>query len=208
MPRSQAPLIAREGLPFIAAAVAAVIVGYHLFDWSGLAGGSLLLLLTVLIFRDPYRDVPSVPFGVFSPVDGRVVQIEPSCRGILPREATCITIRINNFGAYTIRSPIEGKVLSLREHETEQAKLQGVNGLWVQNEARDDVVLLFRGPAFIGRPTAFIRYGERIGQGKRCAFLRLARYADLYLPVTSRVSVNVGEAVKSGSSLLATLIHK
>ena len=208
MPRSQAPLIAREGIPFILGAVAAVIAGYHYFDTAGLAAGCALLLLLILLFRDPYREVPAVPLGVVSPVDGRVASIQTVSEGALGSEALCLSLRINNFGAYTVRSPIEGKVLSLLENEDMRARLPGMNGLWVQSEAKDDVVLLFRGPPIVGRPAAFVRYGERIGQGQRCAFVRLARCADLYLPASSRVEVKAGDRVKSGSSLLATLIHK
>lgn len=208
MPRSQAPLIAREGLPFILGGLVTAIAGYHFFGLAGLSAGIALLLLTILIFRDPYREVPSVPLGIVSPVDGCVARIEATDQGVLEGAALCITIRINNFGAYTVRSPIEGKVSSLAENGATRSRLAGVSGLWVQTEAKDDVVLLFRGPPFIGRPAAFVRYGERIGQGQRCAFVRLARTADLYIPVSSRVVVAVGDKVRSGSSLLATLVHK
>ncbi|MGH8495015.1 MAG: phosphatidylserine decarboxylase [Gammaproteobacteria bacterium] len=208
MPGRHAPLIAREGIPFILTAVAATIAGWHFFGWAGICAGAALLLFLILIFRDPYRDVPSVALGVVSPVDGRVAGIEKVAQGVLEREALRITIIINNFGAYTVRSPVEGKVLSLQENEAVRARLGNTSGLWVQTDENDDVVLLFRGPPFIGRPAGFVRYGERIGQGQRCAFVRLARHADLYLPATSRVEVAAGDMVKSGSSLLATLIHK
>jgi len=208
MPRSQAPLIAREGIGFILGALAAVIAGYHFYGTAGLAGGGALLLLVVLIFRDPYREVPSLPLGVVSPVDGRVTRIEVEANGVLGTEVLRISLRINNFGAYTVRSPVEGKLLSLGEHAAVRSRIPAVHGLWVQTDEQDDVVLLFSGPPVVGRPAAFVRYGERIGQGQRCAFLRLARCAELYLPTASRVEVKVGDRVLSGTSLLATLIHK
>ena len=208
MPRSQAPLIAREGILFILGALAAVIAGYHFYGTAGLAAGGVLLLLVVLIFRDPYREVPSLPLGVVSPVDGRVTRIEVEANGVLGTAALRIGLRINNFGAYTVRSPVEGKLLSLGEHAAVRSRIPAVHGLWVQTDEQDDVVLLFSGPPVVGRPAAFVRYGERIGQGQRCAFLRLARCAELYLPTASRVEVKVGDRVLSGTSLLATLIHK
>jgi phosphatidylserine decarboxylase len=208
MPRSQAPLIAREGIGFILGALAAVIAGYHFYGTAGLAAGGALLLLVVLIFRDPYREVPSLPLGVVSPVDGRVTRIEVEANGVLGTEALRISLRINNFGAYTVRSPVEGKLLSLGEHAAVRSRIPAVHGLWVQTDEQDDVVLLFSGPPVVGRPAAFVRYGERIGQGQRCAFLRLARCAELYLPVASRVEVKLGDRVLSGTSLLATLLHK
>jgi len=206
VPRSQEPLIAREGIGFIVGALAAIIAGYHFYGAAGLAAGGALLLLTILIFRDPYREVPSVPLGVVSPVDGRVTRIEVEANGVLGTEALRITIGINNFGAYTVRSPVEGKLLSLGEHQA--VRIPAVHGLWVQTDDKDDVVLLFSGPPVVGRPAAFVGYGERVGQGQRCAFVRLARCAELYLPTASRVEVKVGDRVLSGTSLLATLIHK
>ena len=35
-------------------------------------------------------------------------------------------------------------------------------------------------------PKAFVRYGERVGQGQRFAYLRLAPRAEVYLPATAR----------------------
>ena len=49
--------------------------------------------------------------------------------------------------------------------------------------------------------------GERIGQGQRCGYLPFGGVVDLFLPVESKVLVEVGQRVDSGSTVLAELIH-
>ena len=50
-----------------------------------------------------------------------------------------------------------------------------------------------------------MRYGERIGQGQRFAYLRLAPRAEIYLPLRAAVRVAAGERVSAGESILADL---
>ncbi len=208
MPGSRYPVIAREGWPLIGLTLLLIFLAYKGGTVLVLVPACLLLLFLVLLFRDPPRDVPSHPLGIVSPVDGRIEDVSPTDKGYLEGEAIRIVIKINNLGAYTARSPCEGKVLNLRDNAAEGSRLLGASGLWVRTDEGDDVVVLLRGPRFIGRPAAFVRYGERVGQGQRCAYLRMAHRAEVYLPLTSRPSVKVGDKVRAGSDILAMLVHK
>ncbi len=215
MPGSNYPLIAREGWPILLGLallvpieIKMIVSGWVVFGLLALIPTVILLVSLFMLFRDPPREVPSKPLAVVSPVDGTVVTVAPTDKSVLEGEAIRLEIRVNNWGAYTARSPIEGKVLNLRDNVNSGSRLLGISGLWVQNEQLDDVVLLFKGPKFLGRPAAFVGYGERVGQGQRCAFTRLAQCAEVYMPLNSRVSVTVGDYVKSGSTILATLVHK
>ncbi len=67
-----------------------------------------------------------------------------------------------------------------------------------------DEVMFLVGYMFL---LAFLRYGERVGQGQRCAFLRLTRRAELQLPIASRVLVKAGQRVMAGADVLAKLPH-
>ncbi len=215
MPLTQHPLIARDGWPFMGGAVVLMVICYQLGAQLSLAIGLLaavpatvLLVFFFLLFRDPQREVPAVPLAVVSPVDGWVTDVSPTDKGVLQGEALKVTIRVDKFGAYTARAPAEGKVLNLQDNIAAGSRLLGVSGLWIRTQESDDVVLRFRGPGGLARPRAFIRYGERIGQGQRVAYLRLARCADVYLPLRARVSVSVGDRVHSGSDILARFVHK
>ena len=47
----------------------------------------------------------------------------------------------------------------------------------------------------------------RVGQGQRCAYLRLVRYAELHLPIESKVLVEPGQVLVAGSDLIGKVPH-
>lgn len=202
------PLVAREGWPFILTVLLVAIAATRLGGVALLLPALLLLAVLVVLFRDPPRDIPSRPLAIVSPVDGRILVVEPTDRGALQREAIRILMNVNHIGAYTMRSPVEGKVLNLRDNLSDGSRLTGMSGLWVRTDEGDDVVVMLQGPKRIGSPRAFIGYGERLGQGQRCAFIRLARRVEIFIPLNSRVSVEVGQRVRAGSDVLGLLVHK
>jgi len=195
------PFIAREGLPWLAVSL---LLGGLTYRYAAPAWTVLPLLVTgllYLVFRDPWRAVPAAPLGVVSPVDGDVEAVELSEDGAAPHR---IVIRIDALGTYTARSPVEGRILDVHAAPEMSARYPG-NALWLQTDEGDDVALAFSGYRFGIPPRAFARYGERLGQGARCAYLRLTRYAEVYLPPSSRVLVSTGERVTAGRQLIAQL---
>ncbi len=204
----QFPLIAREGWPFILVVLLLLIGSFRLGGLLLVLPCLVLLLILVLLFRDPHRDVPSKPLAVVSPVDGRVISIEPTDKGALQRESMRIAIKVHAVGAYSARSPTEGKVLNLMDNLADGSRLLGVGGLWVRTDERDDVVVLMKGAGGWARPVCFVGYGERLGQGQRFAFNRLVREAEIYVPINSRLQVKVGDKVRAGSDILSMFVHK
>ena len=201
------PVIAREGLPLMALAIALFLLVVRFTDvWFALLPlGAFVMLF--LLFRDPPRDVPPVALGVVCPVDGEVVEIDTTDRCVVQGEAHRVRIRINPFGAYTARSPIEGRVMDLA------SRLEGVgpecpaNALWVETDEGDSVVLQFHEYRLGLAPQSFVELGERVGQGQRCAYIRLARFAEVYLPIDGNVDVAVGQTVTAGTDLIGAVPH-
>ncbi|MGB5165905.1 MAG: phosphatidylserine decarboxylase [Woeseiaceae bacterium] len=201
------PFVAREGLPFVVAAVVAIFVLLRYADplWAILP--AVLLPLLLLIFRDPRRPISSSPRGIVSPVDGDVVAIDVIEEGALQGKAIRIKLRIDALGTYTARCPMEGKIMDLRAERGGKTIDYPTNALWIQSDEGDDIVLYFAGYRFGLAPRSFIRYGERLGQGQRCAYLRLTRFAEVHLPADSRVLVSVGDTMQGGRDLLAKVTH-
>jgi phosphatidylserine decarboxylase len=197
--------VAREGLPWLLLCAATVLVFFRFAGpvWALLPGAALVALF--LLFRDPRRDVPPLPLAVLAPCDGRVVSAEEIANGALKGRWQCVRIRCSRIGAYTVRAPIEGKVQRLTDEQLAGAADR--DGLWLRSEEADDVVLLFRAPPGPLAPRAFVRYGERLGQGQRFAYLRFAREAQVYLPATARLKVGPGAEVTAGLSELAELVR-
>ncbi|MDX1500599.1 MAG: hypothetical protein R3176_11905 [Woeseiaceae bacterium] len=199
------PFVAREGIPFLLLVAAAGL--YALVYWHfvfAIAAAALFVAL-YLVFRDPRRRVPAEPLGVVSPVDGRVVGVDLTDKGVLQGEAHIVKIRIDALGTYTARAPVEGKIMDLRSVGEDRVAEYRTNAMWIQTDEGDDVVLQFSGYRFRLAPRSFIGFGERVGQGQRCAYLRLTRYAEVHLPVAAKVSVAPGDVVVAGTGLLARL---
>ncbi len=201
------PLVAREGVPFLL--LAAAVLGFSLkyLDAVFVASAVLMLLALFLVFRDPRRIIPASPLGVVSPVDGRIISVDLVDKGVLQGEAHRIRIRINGMGAYTARAPVEGKISDLRSVAGDQVADYRTNALWIQTDEGDDIVLQFHGYRFGLAPLSFARYGERVGQGQRCAYLRLTRIAELHVPIESKILVKPGQSVIAGTQLIGKLTH-
>lgn len=201
------PFVAREGIPFLF--VAAVAFGFALryLDIAFAVAAALLFFVFVLIFRDPRRGIPASPLGVVSPVDGKVVNVDLVDKGVLHGEAHRVQIRIDSFGTYTARAPVEGKIMDLSSSNGDKIADHRTNAMWIQTDEGDNVVLRFFGYRFGFAPRSFIGFGERVGQGQRCAYLRLTRFAELHLPIESKILVKPGQLVVAGTDLIGKVPH-
>ena len=204
MYRRRNPFVAHEGVaPLALVAALGIVIILYANPWLALLPAILFVYL-FLLFRDPRRPVPAVALGVVSPADGVVVAVEKTEACFLPGETYRIRIRINSFGTYTARSPVEGTVMDLRADAPENVDCPA-NALWIKTDEGDDIVLQFQGYRFGIAPRSFVGFGQRIGQGHRCAYQRLAKYADVFMPVTGKVAVAPGDAVLAGSGLLGSV---
>lgn len=201
------PFIAQEGVPFVLVSILLCWLAWRYLGIVWLGGAIGLLVIVSLIFRDPRRQIPAVPLGVVSPVDGQVVAVDLVDKGVLQGEEQRIVIRINSLGTYTARCPIEGKILDLKSVSSERGSDYRTNALWVQTDEGDNIVLQFRGYRFGFAPKSFVRFGERLGQGSRCAYLRLARFAEVHVSIDAKILVEPGQKVVAGCDLLSKLPH-
>ena len=202
------PFVAREGIPFLLAIAVAFGFAFQYLDVAVTVSFGLLFFVLLLVFRDPRRIIPASPLGVVSPVDGRVVGVELADRSVLQGEAHIVSVRIDSLGTYTARAPIEGRIRDLRSVAHEKKGDYSTKALWVQSDEGDDVVVQFKGYRLGLPPKSFIGLGQRVGQGQRCAYLRLARIAEVHLPIETKVLVKEGQVLEAGTDLIGKLTHR
>lgn len=165
----------------------------------------LLDVALYFLFRDPWREVPPEPLAALAPIDGETLEVCQYRDGSLPGDWVRITIATRHMGAYTVRAPIEGTIHDVADEAKVTDAANRPKGMRLRSEELHDVILMFPGGFHQLGPKAFVRYGERVGQGQRFAYLRLAPRADVYLPASSRVRVATGDRVLAGETILADL---
>ena len=209
MAETKHPILASDGWPFFIGGFIVLLFAIKYRQWWLVALCVIYFITAFLLFRDPHREIPSLPLAVVSPVDGTITVIECLHEGLLNREALYLKIKLNKCGAYTTRSPTEGKIMSLSDAES-GSRLVESHGLWLRTDENDDVVMLLRGSGYksLYPATADLRYGERVGLGDRIGLNRLAEFVELYLPANVKLAVALGDKVLAASSVLAEYQHQ
>jgi phosphatidylserine decarboxylase len=196
--------VVREAWPIL---IFVSLVAFLLYRYVGPLWGAPFVLLDIVLYflyRDPWRDVPSEPLGAVAPVDGEVIAVETDTADILAGDWIRIAIRVSRMGAYTVRSPIEGVIRGVGEH-TAANTANRPRGMWLRSEEQHDVMLMFPGRYAGLGPKSFARYGERVGQGERFAYLRLAPRAEVILPGAAHLRIAKGDRVLAGQTIIADL---
>lgn len=193
--------------------------GWFLLVPLGLAGLGLALLLDsnwpwmlalalagllALSLRDRDRKVPPQPLGLVAPADGRIVHRRECHDPYLDRAAIRLSLRLDRRGVYYLRAPTEG---TLMEIKTGRGQGRHPQSSWLRTDEGDDIVLVVSEGSLLGQRPCNAGFGQRLGQGRRCGMRRLARQIDLFIPATCRVDVALGEHVRAGSDVLATMVH-
>jgi phosphatidylserine decarboxylase len=205
------PIIAREGWPFVAAAlvVAAALTWAGLWVLAGLAW--LAVLFVVQFFRDPPRVVPRGPGAVLSPADGRVVKVESARDPYLPRDALKISVFMNVFNVHSNRSPVDGVVVAAWYHRgsflnaaLDKASLENErNALHLRTAEGRDVTCVQVAGLIARRILCYVKPGDALARGQRYGFIRFGSRVDVYLPPDAQPKVAVGDTVFATETVLA-----
>lgn len=207
------PIIAREGWPFIAIAVAAAVLahGFAGPGWAMLPW--LIVAFMVQFFRDPPRSIPQAPGAVLSPADGRIVAVERARDPYLERDALKMSVFMNVFNAHSNRSPVDGEVRNAWYHAgrffnaaLSKASLENERtALWIRTASGADVTCVQIAGLVARRILCYAGVGQRLARGERYGFIRFGSRVDVYLPPESRPVASMGDKVYASESILATL---
>jgi phosphatidylserine decarboxylase len=213
MARKRHPILAREGWFDMLLLAAAGVATHSLFGWIWAVPFWVLLVFVTQFFRDPVRKIPAEPLGIICPADGRVICVDAVQDPYLKRDSRRVSIFMNVFNVHSNRSPTEGVVkerwyhpghffnAALDKAATENER----NALWIQTDEGDDVVVVQVAGLIARRILCYKQPGDRIGQGERFGFIRYGSRVDVYLPPATDIKVSLGDKVKSGTDVLATL---
>jgi phosphatidylserine decarboxylase len=206
------PIIAREGWPFLAAALAVAGVATWLAGWWS-APLWLVALFVLQFFRDPAREVPGDARAVVSPADGRIVAVERATDPYLDRESIKISVFMNVFNVHSNRSPVDGRVQkrwynpgSFVNAALDKASVENErNAVWLRTAAGADVTCVQVAGLIARRILCYVREGDGLAKGQRFGFIRFGSRVDIYVPKDSKPVAALGDKVYASSTVIATL---
>lgn len=207
------PIIAREGWPFLAAAVAAGLVIGWLAGWWWSAPLWLGALFVLQFFRDPAREVPGDRQAVLSPADGRIVVVGKARDPYLERDALKISVFMNVFNVHSNRSPVDGVVKQRWYHAgsflnaaLDKASVENErNALWLRTGQGADVTCVQVAGLVARRILCYVDQGAELARGQRYGFIRFGSRVDLYLPPEAEPVAALGDKVSAAETILARL---
>lgn len=174
---------------------------------------SLVFLGIILqFFRNPKRNWVQNASEVIAPADGKVVVIEEVYEAEFYKEKRLqVSIFMSPFNVHVNRFPISGEV----EYEKYHPGLYLV--AWhpkssTENERTTVVVkndkgsVLFRqiAGALAKRIVCYPKVGDKANQSMEMGFIKFGSRVDVYLPIGTKVNVQLNEVVKGGITSIAS----
>ncbi len=206
------PLLAREGWPFIAGSVIAAIVVWALagFWWS--LPVWIIAVFCIQFFRDPPRVVPAQANAVLSPADGRIVKVEKVNDPYTQRDTLLVSVFMNVFNVHSNRAPVDGTVERIDYQpgkfvnaDLDKASTENERNAMVVKMGADRITVVQVAGLIARRILCYVKPGDMLARGQRYGFIRFGSRVDVYLPLTARPKVAVGDVVYATRTVIAEL---
>lgn len=200
----------------IGLALVLMVVG---IPWVGTVGvllGPFLWFVgfTAYFFRDPEARVPSGSGLVVAPAHGTVDIIDEIEEPVVMKgRCRRVSIFLSVFNVHVQQAPVSGRVTLVRHNPG-----QFLNALKAESATDNENVLIGfdatepgRGPVGVRllagliarRIIPWVKTGETVSKGERISLIQFGSRVDIYLPLTARVEVKMGDVVVGGETVVA-----
>jgi phosphatidylserine decarboxylase len=213
MPWGDEPYIVKEAYPFIAVFALLTLLAAV----SRMGGLTWILLFTTVcvtaFFRNPSRAIPEDPKAIVCPADGKVLNVEdiPPAQ-LLPVPSKKISIFMSPFDVHVNRVPASG-IVTRRDHKPGKFHVASRAEASSENE-RMELLIETSGGLTLGlvqiagrmarRIVCYPGEGDSVQRGKRFGMIRFGSRVELFLPQEVSVSVQPGQRVKGGETVMGT----
>ena len=182
--------------------------------WSAYIFSIALFLIVLQFFRNPGRAFHSGDNLVICPADGKVVVIEETEEGEYFKDKRLqVSIFMSPVNVHINRNPISGVVKFFKYHPGKYLAAWNPKSS-TENERTTVVVehengtpVLFRqiAGALARRIVWYIKEGDVVEQSKEFGFIKFGSRVDIFLPLGTKVNLELNQVVKGGITVLAEL---
>lgn len=216
--------IHKEGYTTIAITILLIfvinaVVDYKYYDitwlrWFIYIFSAALFIIVLQFFRNPSRSFSAGEDLVICPADGKVVVIEETEEGEYFKDKRLqVSIFMSPVNVHINRNPISGVVKFFKYHPGKYLAAWNPKSS-TENERTTTVVehangtpVLFRqiAGALARRIVWYVKEGDQVKQTEQFGFIKFGSRVDVFLPVGTKVNVELNQVVKGGITTLATL---
>lgn len=166
--------------------------------------GVLLTLFFLIFFRDPERTPAGSDDDMVSPADGRVISINNRT----------ISIFMNIHNVHVNRAPLAGTVTHIDYKPggyipafNKDSDVNERNHVIIRTDYGTLELTQIAG-VLTRRIVSYISEGNRVNRGERIGMIRFGSRVDVTIPEGYEFSVEVGEKVKAGRTIIAVRKEK
>ena len=174
----------------------------------------IFFILILQFFRNPKRHTKRNDKQVISPVDGKVVVIEEVEESEYFKDKRLqVSVFMSPINLHVTRYPIGGKVVFSKYHPGKY--LVAWHPKSSEENERTTVVLenatfgkvLYRqiAGALARRIVNYAKKDQNVVQGTDAGFIKFGSRVDLFLPLNTKLKVQLNQKVKGGESIIAEL---
>ena len=173
---------------------------------------SLIFFLLILqFFRSPKRDQTIGERLIIAPCDGKVVVIEQTIEAEYYKEKRLqVSIFMSPVNVHINWYPLSGIVKYLRYHEGKylvawhpKASTENERTTMVIDKGGFSILLRQIAGALAKRIVYYPHENDMVKQGSELGFIKFGSRVDLYLPLDSKINVNIGEKTVGGVTVIA-----
>lgn len=182
--------------------------------WLWYAFSAFIFAVIVQFFRSPQRNWVINPNQIICPADGKVVVIEEVDEPeYLKTKCVQVSIFMSPVNVHINRNPVSGMVKYFKYHpgkylvawhpksSTENERTTTVV------ETNNGVQVLYRqiAGALARRIVWYLKEGDNVTQSQQFGFIKFGSRVDIFLPLGTKINVNLQQVVKGGVTVLATI---
>lgn len=215
------PSFHREGYKIIFLTFGVVIAGIlfseqfiELFWLSKLVQSLLIVFLIIVLqfFRNPKRITLLNESQIIAPVDGKVVVIEEVEESeFFKNKRLQVSIFMSPINVHVTRYALSGTVTYSKYHpgkylvawHPKASEENERTTIVVDNPVFGEVLYRQIAGALAKRIVNYAKEGEEVIQGTDAGFIKFGSRVDIFLPLNTKLNVQLGDKVKGGIQVIA-----
>jgi len=171
-----------------------------------------LYLFVLIFFRKPNRSIEINEKLIYAPADGNIVVIEEVEEDeFFNKKMIQVSVFMTIFDVHMNNFPFSGRIKYMKYHPgkhlvafvPKSSQLNEMSSVVIENEKGARVLIRQIAGALARRIVTYPKPGDSVKQGGDLGFIKFGSRVDLFLPIGTKININIGQRVKGKKTVIA-----